>query len=225
MNYKTIIENYSNLSKNSDSPIKIITNDDQIQSWQEVKRNELIKKGKPIEWAEIGIILDDPYIVVVRDLVKFPGEYLGGYFRILNKADLQGGNGVVIIPEYNGKILLLRQFRHPIRDWSYEFPRGFGEPNILAENQARVEIQEEVEGEISDLVDLGSYFSNTGLEGNKVNLFLAKLIKVGQPALAEGIKDILWVSVSELESMIANNQINDGFTISAYTRAKLKGYL
>ncbi|RJP52129.1 MAG: NUDIX hydrolase [Anaerolineaceae bacterium] len=225
MNYQDLINDHADLFENTNSLIKVITDFDKIREWQIKRRSELLNASKPSEWADIGIVLNDPFIVVIRDLVEFPGGYVGGYFRVINRADLNGGQGVVVLGEMDGKLLLLNQFRHPVRSWSFEVPRGFGQSGTPAEEQAKNELLEEVGGEIDELVDLGIYYSNTGLEGNKVKLFYAKLKSVGQPAQEEGIESFLWVSLAELEEMIASAKITDGFTIAAYTRAKLRGLL
>jgi ADP-ribose pyrophosphatase len=39
------------------------------------------------------------------------------------------------------------------------------------------------------------------------------------------VDKFIWVSVAELEKMIAEGDITDGFTIAAYTKAKLKGLI
>jgi len=223
--YKEILANHPNLFSNENAFIKIITNESEVQDWVKKRKAELRASGKPEDWASIGVVLNDPYIIVVRDLVEFPGEKRGTYFRVINQADLRGGQGVVVLAEMNKRFLLLNQFRHPTRSWSYEIPRGFGEPGVPADEQARNEVDEEVGGKIGELIDLGIYHSNTGLEGNKVKLFYAKLNSFGLPAKDEGIESIFWVSLAELENMIASAQITDGFTIAAYTRAKLRGLL
>jgi ADP-ribose pyrophosphatase len=225
MDYQELVTEHPYLFQNENFPIKIISDSSRIEEWQNHRRAKLMTEGKPLAWADIGVVLNDPYIVVIRDLVEFPGGHVGGYFRIINRADLNGGQGVVVLGEMDGKYLLLNQFRHPVRSWSFEAPRGFGQPETTAEEQAKNEILEEVGGEIGELVDLGIYYSNTGLEGNKVKLFYAKLKSVGQPAQEEGIESFLWVSLAELEEMIASAKITDGFTIAAYTRAKLRGLL
>ncbi len=225
MKYENMIKEHSDLFENTNSPIKIITDSNRIRDWQENRYAELSAEGKPLEWADIGVVLNDPYIVVIRDLVEFPGGNVGGYFRVINRADLNGGQGVVILCEKEGKYLLLHQYRHPVRSWSYEVPRGFGQPGVVAEEQAKTEVLEEVDGEIDELIDLGVYYNNSGLEANKVKLFYAKLKSIGQPAEEEGIESYLWVSLVELEVMIARAEITDGFTIAAYTRAKLLGLL
>ena len=225
INYRDLISSNPSLFKKEKVPIKLILDEDQISLWQEKKRAECIEQGKPLEWADIGVVLDDPYILVIRDLVEFPDGHLGSYFRIINRADLRGGQGVVVLAEMNGKYLLIHIYRHPTRSWSYEVPRGFGEQGIQAKEQAKNEIREEVGGEISELIDLGIYHSNTGLEGNQVKLFYAKLSTVGKPANDEGIESLVWVSLTELEDLIASGEITDGFTIAAYARAKLKGLI
>jgi ADP-ribose pyrophosphatase len=225
MNYEDIMKERPDLFGNADSPIKLITDGKRIHDWQENRRAELSTEGKPIEWADIGVVLYDPYIVVIRDLVEFPGGRVGGYFRVIGRADLNGGQAVVMLCEKGDKYLLLHQYRHPVRAWSYEVPRGFGEEGMTAEEQARIEVFEEVGGEIIKLVDLGLYHSNTGLEASSVKLFYAKLKSIGKPSIAEGIESYLWVSLVELEGMIASSKITDGFTIAAYTRAKLRGLL
>lgn len=223
--YLDLLHNNPDLISNKNALINLILDEDAIENWEVTYKDKLIAIGKPKEWAEIGLVYSDPYIVILRDLVEFPGGSKGSYFRLLNQADLQGGQGVVVLAKMNDKYLLLHQYRHPIRAWSFEVPRGFGEPCITAEKQVENEIREEVGGKISKLIDLGIYFSNTGLEGNKVRLFFAELISVGKPAKEEGIESLHWVSLEELETMLAKAQITDGFTIAAYTRAKLQGLL
>jgi len=223
--YLEFAKKHPELFENEHAMLKLEMNPDIIATWRETRRKMFSEEKLPPEWADIGIILNDRYILILRDLVEFPNGSRGSYFRIINQADLRGGQGVVVLAEKDEKFLLLHQYRHPTRSWSYEIPRGFGEPGVKAEEQAKNEIREEVGGEIEELVDLGIYHSNTGLEGNKVKLFYAKLKSVGKPALDEGIESILWVSSSELERMIANADITDGFTIAAYTRAKLRQLL
>jgi len=207
--------------------MKVVTDDDEIKNWQLQQRRKLESKGLNPDWSHIGIVLDDPYVLMIRDLVEFPGGFRGGYIRLYNRAYLEGGAaGVVMLPEMNNKLLLMYRFRHATRSWHWEVPRGFGEPGTEAVVHAKKEIEEEIEGVVSgDLIDLGLYFNNTGMEGNPIYLFLAHLESVGKPEVQEGIQTLRWVNVSELEKAIADGEITDGFTIAAYTRAKLKGLI
>jgi len=226
LSYNQVKRIAANLFINSGASFRIITASKEIDEWLEQRRHELKTKGQNPEWAKIGVILDDPYIVILRDLVEFPGGNRGGYIRLYNRAYLEkGAAGVVAMPVKEKKVLLMHNFRHATRSWHWEIPRGFGEPGVSAENQARAEIQEEIGVEVIKLEDLGVYFNNTGLEGNPITLFVVQI--AGEPVIKYeiGIDALRWVSVEELERMIANAEITDGFTIAAYTRAKLKGLI
>ena len=223
--YIEFAKRHPELFSNDQAMFKLEMDPDEIAAWRDNRRKELADKKLPLEWADIGIILNDQKILILRDLVEFPDGHKGSYFRVMNQADLRGGQGAVVLPAMNSKYLLLRQYRHPTRSWSYEVPRGFGEPEVPAEQQAEDEVKQETQGDIAELIDLGIYHSNTGLEGNKVKLYFEKLKSIGKQAQNEGIESFRWVSLNELEKMIATGKITDGFTIAAYTRAKLRGLL
>ena len=210
--------------------LTIILDENLIKQWQDEKRRELTLAGAPLEWADIGIVFRDPYTLIVRDLVRFPTGEMAGYTREFNPDFLQGGFPVVILPLSGDKILLLEQFRHSTRSWEIELPRGFAKAGLSLEENTRKELLEETNLEALEIVPIGEYYNNTGVEGNEIHLVLAKidpdlLAKQGRPGAAEGIKNILQVAVEDLETMIMKSIIKDGFTIAAYTRAKLLGYL
>lgn len=223
--YKTLQATHFELFNNSNAPLKILTEESAILAWQSLKKMELDMNLLPESWSNIGILLEDPHILVLRDLVEFPNNQVKGYIRLLNIADLNNGQGSAILPVKNGHILLLHHYRHPTRKWHWEIPRGFGTPQMSAEDNAKQEIREEIGGEIDEIIDLGEYHNNTGIEGFSVRLFFANLSKVSHVQTEEGIDFFDLFSVSEVEKMIEDGKITDGFTIAAYTRAKLGGLL
>jgi ADP-ribose pyrophosphatase len=225
MDYFSLVKSHPYLFDNENALLNIVFDQKTIGEWEATKEDELRQKHLPLEWAKIGVVLDDPYNVLIRDLVKFPNGEMHGYIRSVATATLKGGSGVVVLPEHQGKILLLHQYRHPTRKWHYEIPRGYGEPEIPAIKNAHKEIEEETGGKVSELVGLGEFYNNTGYETASVALFYAKLSSVGTPEVNEGIESFVWLTVKELEEWIANEKITDGFTIAAYTKAKLKGLI
>jgi ADP-ribose pyrophosphatase len=223
--YFELLHNHPELVQNNDQLLRILLDPIEIAQWQVQRRSELAAKGQPLAWADIGIILDDPYFMVIRDLVEFPDGRLNGYSRVISQADLREGRGAVVLPVYQGKIMLLRQFRHATRQWHYEVPRGYGEPHLAAAVNARKEIEEETGGKIARLEDLGTFHNNTGLEGHPVSLFFAELASVGAQEKNEGIESFVWLSTGEIEQWIADGTITDGFTVAVYTKAKLRGLI
>lgn len=223
--YENLLLEHPELFSNENALLDIVFDQKLISEWETKKESELRQKGLPLEWAKIGVVLDDPYNIIVRDLVQFPDGDMRGYGRSIAAATLRGGRGVVVIPEYQGKIMLLHQYRHPTRQWHYEVPRGYGEPNTPASENALKEIEEETGGKVEELISLGEFYNNTGWETASVALFYAKLSSVGEANVNEGIESFVWLTVQELEEWIANEKITDGFTIAAYTKAKLKGLI
>jgi 8-oxo-dGTP pyrophosphatase MutT (NUDIX family) len=225
MEYNDLILNHPSLFDNINAPLKIVLDPNKITDWKNRKTKEIKAEGNFLESGIIGVIYEDKFILALRDLVEFPNGETNGYFRIINNADIYGGQSVVILCEMNKKYLLLHQYRHPIRKWSYEAPRGFGEPGKKANEQAKNEILEETGGIIKDLIDLGDYYINSGIEGSIARLFFASISSEKEPNINEGIDRFIWVSLGKFEDMLRNLEILDGFTIAAYTRAKLNGLL
>ncbi|MEI7847116.1 MAG: NUDIX hydrolase [Chloroflexota bacterium] len=225
MDYLTLMKTFPDLFNNEDALIKIVLAPDVIEAWQAERREQLLARNQSQDWAEIGVVFEDPYFFIVRDLVQFPDGRMSGYCRVLSQADLNGGGGVVILTEYQGKVMLLNHYRHPTRQWHYEMPHGYGEANTPPAVNARKEVLEETGGEIEELVELGEFYNNTGFQGRAVSLFYARLGSIGTPDNSEDIESFVWLTVPELEEWIAEGKISDGFTIAAYTKAKLKGLI
>jgi ADP-ribose pyrophosphatase len=222
MRYLELLQKHPDLLGDKEALLRIITDRKMRVQWQNRRKIELRMNQQPLSFADLGIILEDPYFMVVRDLVEFPDGQMRGYCRVINQADLRGGRGVVVLPEYEGKIILLHQYRHPTRQWHYEVPRGYGEPNTPSIVNARKEIGEEIGGIITELFDLGEFYNNSGFEGSAVSLFFAKLSSIGSPNVNEGIESFVLLEIPEFEHWIADGKITDGFTIAAYLKAKLK---
>jgi len=223
--YLKMLDDHPELIGDDHALLKLVKDEHVITLWQKKYQKELSQKGLSSKWGEIGVVLDDPYNMIIRDLVQFPDGKMHGYMRSVAVASLRGGKGVVIFPKFREKILLLHQYRHPTRRWHYQVPLGYGEPDIPSEENARKELEEETGGQISVLVSLGEFFANPGYESIAVSLFYAELSSVGSANINEGIESFVWVTIKELEEMIANEIITDSFTIAAYTKAKLKGLI
>lgn len=203
--------------------LQIILQEEEISQVESLVGQRLEKKGLPIEWAKIGIVYQDQYLLILRDAVRFPGGQFGTYIRIVDQPN--SSPGVAIMPIYQQQILLVRHFRHATRSWHLEIPRGFGEKGLSSTENARREIMEEISAEIYSLVSIGKMHLNTGMTSECVDLYFAELKSFGEFDIKEGISKLLPIDVSELERMICENEITDSFTIAAYTRAKLQNLL
>ncbi|MBX5459252.1 MAG: NUDIX hydrolase [Thermogemmatispora sp.] len=192
-------------------------------SMQEALSAQGVTQEKAREWAQVGVAYHDQYLLVLRDAVRFPDGAIGSYIRLV--APREQTPGVVILPIYQGQILLLRHFRHATRSWHLEIPRGFGWPGCTSEESARRELVEELGAEPLRLVPLGQIHPNTGITAECDELFYAEVATYGTPEKREAIGEILPTPLSLFERLIRENTITDGFTLAAYARARARGLL
>lgn len=179
-------------------------------------------RGLPAAWAEVGIHYRDPYLVLLRDAVRFPGGDVGVHHRVL-RGEAEPA-GVAVMPRLpDGRIVLLRHFRHATRDWHWEVPRGGIEPGADEDATARTEMAEEIGAVVGRLTPIGAAHGSTGLLGVSVRLFLAEVEAVGSPDRNEGITELRAVGVRELEDMIRAGEVTDGFTLACVLNARLRG--
>ena len=182
--------------------IKIVFDERIVENYQ-------IETGK-----KIGVLYDSEYNMLVVDLVyEVEGKYFS-YERILPKVK---EGAVVIVPKYKDKYILLKQYRHAMRDIQYAFPRGFGEEDLNSEENVVKEIYEELNARAMNIKYLGSVIADSGLVGNKVSVYECEIDCYAQKEANEGIVDIIEVSYDELTEMVKQADIDDGFTLSAIT--------
>lgn len=206
--YISLFQKKKELFKESDT-ISIVDPTEQL----EVIRDFEIRNN-----VHIGVAYESPYNSMVVDLVKDGNETYYPYERVIPTVS---NGAVVAITKYKDKFVLLKQFRHALREEQIAFPRGYGQydskGNILADNENVVkEIEEELNGKIIKLPKyLGTVVADSGLSGNKVSVFSVELEEFSERIDYEGITGIVLMTESEIKEAIKNGNINDGFTIAA----------
>ena len=160
----------------------------------------------------VGVVYESPYSLLVVDLVTDKSGRAFTYERLVPA----NPGAVVCMPVYDGKFVLLRQFRHAIRTEQYAFPRGFGEPGISSEDNLKKELAEEIGARVLDLTYLGKTVADSGMLGNFVDVYCCNVTEPEFKPGYEGIRQLCTVDADVFERMIASGEINDGFTLSAY---------
>jgi ADP-ribose pyrophosphatase len=168
------------------------------------------------------VAYEDAFVCVVRDYVRLPGGDKTGYIRILAKP--LNGAGAAILPIVNGKVLLLRQYRHALPGLHLEIPRGFAEIAETPRQAATRELAEETGLQGFDLQSLGWYTPDSGILASRVELFC--MVTENSPfVMTEPGVDYTFVTSAELDELIGDGTVEDGFTIAATFRARLRGFL
>jgi rSAM/selenodomain-associated transferase 1 len=133
------------------------------------------------------LLADSPWRAVVHDRLRRQDGGRTGY------AYLAVPRAVFVVPVTDaGELVLVRQYRHPVRDWTLEVPAGSvedGEPPLDA---ARRELLEEVGGRAADWRHLGSFYSSSAHLSLRSDAYLATEVVLGRssPELGEELATV-----------------------------------
>lgn len=181
--------------------------------------------GKPEEYGDIGVIYEDSFVIGVRDAVRFRDGGLGPFIRIMGSVVGTGAAVLPVLPD--GRIVLIRHFRHDSRSWHWEIPRGFAEPGADGATTAGRELTEELGVPVGKVELLGRFANDAEFD----EIFLARLDVPELPAegtrdaFLEGIDDVRLVTREQLEAMMVAGEMTDSYTLAAYGFAVARGAL
>jgi ADP-ribose pyrophosphatase len=174
----------------------------------------------------------DPNLEVVTDRVQTPARPEPRAWTIVHRKP-----AVVVAPmTRDGKIILIRQERIPIRQAIWEMPSGQIDDQNSDEDKikdtALREVREETGYELAptgELISLGHFFSSPGFTDERGYFFLARPVQSSAegPDRDEGesILDCRGFSSKEIRRMIAENEIRDANTLSICATLAARGLL
>lgn len=220
MDYHDFAKKNQHLFQNPDGGIEVLIDEKDISKAEKIIASKLISGNANPDWSKTGVVFEDQYNLILRDAVKFPDDSFGTYYRLICKSG--DPVGAAILPVFKGEVQLIKHFRHATRSFHLEIPRGAREPGCSLEETAYMELEEEIGGYSIKNIDLGVLHTSSGLTSESFQIFFSELSSVGEPAIKDGIVEIIPVSIEKLETMILSGEITDAATICAYTRAKLK---
>ena len=125
--------------------------------------------------------------------------------------------GVAVLPVRDGRVGLIRVFRHPLGKWSWEAIKGHAESGEDARYAAARELLEESGFSVATdkFIDLGAIASEGGVIEGRSRLFVAVLMekaeKVVAPELGHG--ELVFYSRDEIDDLIERGEIEDASTV------------
>jgi ADP-ribose pyrophosphatase len=128
----------------------------------------------PWEVLKTEYLLRTPWRSVRSDWLRIPtgAEVRYDY--------LDAPDAAFVVPlTVDGKIAVLRQYRHPVRAWVSEIVGGGVGPEGPDETAVK-ELREEIGGRCREMVPLGSYFMGSGAMNVRSYLYLALDVELGE---------------------------------------------
>lgn len=123
--------------------------------------------------------------------------------------------GAAVVPVLsNGDVLLVEQFRYPMRQSLLELPAGKIDPGESPEETAARELEEEVGFTAGRLEKLAAFYTTPGFCSELLHLFLARDLEPGQRAGDEDEElSVHRYAPKQLEKLIGRGKIVDAKTL------------
>lgn len=175
------------------------------------------------------VLLDNPHLRVVREVVRSPGCPGGRrWMKVARKP------GVTIAPRLpDGSFVMIREERVPARREFWQFPAGQVDDDSsrgAVEDAARRELREETGCEVTGSMEyLGKFFTSPGFTDEHTHQFLAMEVRWDPASATHDAEELILeakaFSAAELRDMVARGVIEDANTLSLYARLAAGGWL
>ncbi|HEX4431570.1 MAG TPA: NUDIX hydrolase [Frankiaceae bacterium] len=165
-------------------------------------------------------IYEGAIITVRRDLVAMPGGRTAWRDIVVHP----GAVGVVAYD--SGQILLLHQYRHPVRQRLWELPAGLldveGEP---ASTAAARELAEEAGVQAARWDTLVDTFTSPGMSNEAIRIFLARDISQAaehhERVDEEADLEVHWVPLDDAVQQVMRGEITNAMAVAGILSAAL----
>lgn len=127
-------------------------------------------------------------------------------------------SAVAMLPvDDEGKIILVRQYRHAIDQDIFEIPAGIVEDGEDFRGSAVRELQEEIGYRPNHIEEIADFYSSPGYSTEKIRIFfVTELVQSKLPEDDDEYIKVFKFTPEELEKLISEKQIADGKTLMAY---------
>lgn len=196
-----------------------------------MQKSNLVRDGDGWETVGSETHFQSAHLNVATDEVRTPTRPQPRKWSVAHRKP-----AVVIAPlTADGKYVLIREERIPIRAAIWSFPAGQIDETLepdddAAREVARRELREETGYELAPdgaLIPCGYFFSSPGFTDELCHFFLARPVRPSAQGAAheeaEGILDCREFSGDVLRQMIAEGEVRDSNTLSLWARLVARG--
>ena len=161
-----------------------------------INRSEILHTGRIFSLMNENYTLDNG-VTSDMDFIRHPGA-------------------AAMVPMLNNlEVVLIKQYRHAIREFIWEIPAGTLDPNESPITCAGRELIEEIGYSATDWHQLGTITPLPGCSDERIHIFLALDLKPAEQNLDDDeMINVHKMNLSEAMQMILAGEISDGKTIS-----------
>jgi ADP-ribose pyrophosphatase len=140
-----------------------------------------------------------------------------GGFEIKRAIVQHNGSAVMMAVDDRKRIMLVRQFRLPARQYLWELPAGKLDEGETPLQAARRELIEETGYRAKKWKKLVMFYPSPGFVAEKMSIFLATDLTEGEATPMEDERiQVRWFTAKEIEAAIDSGKIVDAKTLIGY---------
>jgi ADP-ribose pyrophosphatase len=163
-------------------------------------------------------LIETPIFHVTFDHAEDPDG-----FEIKRAIVQHGGSAVMMPVDEKGRILLVRQYRLPARQYLWELPAGRVDKGETVMQAARRELVEETGYRAKKWKKIAEFFPSPGFLAEKMTIFLATELSAGEAKPMEDERiETRWFSRRELQDWIRAGKIKDAKTLIGFAHYRDK---
>jgi ADP-ribose pyrophosphatase len=171
--------------------------------------------------VDTQVVLDHPRVRMIADTLEVKGRPRPYWYL---ESPVEAVNILALTPDV--RIVLVRQYRHPIRAVIYDLPGGRVEPGEAAIDGARRELEEETGYRAGQLELLCRYNQFPGSIKAATNLFFASDLTPTRQRLDENEElEVVLMPAADVLAMIERGEVIDGSLQLGFLLARHKGLL
>lgn len=164
------------------------------------------------EVLESTVTYQGKVVTVTVDKLRMPDGSEAYRETVLRKKNA----AAVLAVETDGRLLFVRQYRHPFREMLLEIPAGLIEEGESGRDAAIRELEEETGKKAGSMEFLCEMYPTTGFCSEKIQIFIAHALSQGiRRTDADEFVQIESYTLAEAMDMIARGEIKDGKTLTA----------
>jgi ADP-ribose pyrophosphatase len=124
---------------------------------------------------------------------------------------------VAALPVHDdGRIVLVRQYRHPVADWLWELPAGLLNPGEDPAEGARRELEEETGLRAAEIELVARFYTTPGFCDELMHVYRATRLTTVPPRPDDDeVIEVKSCSLEEAEAMRTRGEIREGKTLVA----------
>lgn len=159
------------------------------------------------------VVYKNSWTTVYEDKIEFPDGSKGIY----GFAERNDG-ALVIIATPKDEVLLINQYRYPIKNYEWGLPGGAMDSGEDPEECAKREVEEETGIKLSKVKKIAGFYPLSSLSTEITYLFFAKVDDVPEMKSSqhdESVKEKRFIPIKEVLEMVDRSEITDAFTGNA----------